>query len=123
MSAEPRTEALTMTTTDYPTTAPVATSYLRQPPQHPLRHLDPDVARSIADAKTRTGLSWRRLAALTGVSHPHLVLLSQGKRVPSTVTAERIIAVLPMSAGEQAALRDAAVVDRGKSRPGKHGRW
>jgi len=108
-----------MTTTDYPTTVPMETSHRRQPPQQPLRYLDPDVARSIADAKTRSGLSWRRLAALTGVSHPHLVLLSKGRRVPSLVTAERIITVLPMSAGEEAALRDAAVADRGKSRPGR----
>jgi hypothetical protein len=105
-----------MTTTNTVPTVPMETPYLRQPPQHPLRHLDPVVARSIADAKTRTGLSWRRLATLTGVSHPHLVLLAQGKRVPSLVTAERIVDVLPMTAREQEALRDAAVSDRGKSR-------
>jgi hypothetical protein len=110
---------LTMTATNPAPTVPLETTYLRQPPQQPLRHLDPDVARSIADAKTRTGLSWRRLAALTGVSHPHLVLLSQGKRVPSTVTAERIIVVLPMTPDEQVALLGAAVADRGKSRPAR----
>ena len=85
----------------HPGTHPKATAVPHgyQPPIAPRRHLDPDVARSIADAKTRSGLSWRRLAALTGVSHPHLVLLSQGKRVPSMVTAERIIAVLPHVGG------------------------
>jgi transcriptional regulator with XRE-family HTH domain len=106
-----------MTATNESTTYPMETTYLRQPPQQPLRHLDPAVARSIADAKTRTGLSWRRLAALTGVSHPHLVLLAQGKRVPSMVTADRIISVLPLTADEQDALRGVAVGDRGKSRP------
>jgi hypothetical protein len=62
-------------------------------------------------------MSWRRLAALTGVSHPHLVLLAQGKRVPSAVTAERLIVVLPLTAGEKEALRSVAVTDRGRSRP------
>jgi len=108
-----------MNTTHPSTGSPVETSYQRQPPLAPLRCLDPDVARSIADAKTRSGLSWRRLATLTGVSHPHLVLLAQGKRVPSMVTAERIGAVLPMTSDEQAALREAAVTDRGKSRPSR----
>ena len=106
-----------MTSTNQSTEFPLETSYLRQPPLAPLRHLNPGVARSIADAKTRTGLSWRRLAAITGVSHPHLVLLSQGKRVPSTVTTERIIAVFPMAPQEQEALRAVAIKDRGRSRP------
>jgi hypothetical protein len=88
-----------------------------QPTIAPRRHLDPEVAESIAEAKTRSGLSWRRLAALTGVSHPHLVLLAQGKRVPSTVTADQIISVLPMTLEQAEALRAVAVADRGKSRP------
>jgi hypothetical protein len=108
-----------MAITDHPPTVPVETSYRRQPPQHPLRHLDPDVARSIADAKTRTGLSWRRLALLTGVSHPHLILLAQAKRVPSTVVARRIAEVFPLTPDQQEALLDAAVGDRGKSRPAR----
>ena len=105
-----------------PTTPPqsqsmeTAVPHGNQPPREPLRHLDPDVARSIADAKTRSGPSWRRLAALTGVSHPHLVLLAQGKRVPSRYTAEHIIDVFPMTPDEAEALRGVAIPDRGKSR-------
>jgi ribosome-binding protein aMBF1 (putative translation factor) len=108
---------LTMTNTNTVPAVPMETSYLRQPPQHPLRYLNPVVAQSIANAKTRTGLSWRRLSTLIGVSHPHLVLLAQGKRVPSLVTAERIISVLSMTLEQAEALRAVATEDRGKSRP------
>ena len=108
-----------MTTTIDSSTFPVETTIPRgnQPPLKPLRHLDPGVAKSLADAKIRSGLSWRRLAVLTGVSHPHLVLLSQGKRVPSRYTTERIIDVFPMTPDEAEALRAVAIPDRGKSRP------
>jgi hypothetical protein len=110
-----------MSATTHPQSNPMVTGVPHgyQSPLKPQRHLDPTVARSIADAKNRTGLSWRRLAALTDVSHPHLVLLSQGKRVPSTVTAGRIAEVLPMTPEEQEALLGAAVADRGKSRPAR----
>ena len=56
----------------------------------PHRYLDPQLAGAIANAKVRSGLSWRQLALLTGVSHPHLVLIAGGKRVPSDLTVERI---------------------------------
>ena len=110
MSTTPHAEAQPMVT---------AVPHGNRPSQQPLRHLDPDIAQSIAEAKVLSGMSWRRLAAIANVSHPHLVLLSKGRRTPSLATAERIMAVLPMSAAEQAALRDAAVTDRGKSRPGR----
>ena len=95
------------------TTYPMETAHNRQP----LRHLNPEVAQSIGQAKNRTGMSWRHLARLIGVSHPHLVLLAQGRRVPSLHTADQIISVLPMTLEQADALRTAAVADRGKSRP------
>ena len=104
---------------DRNTSYPMETSHLMATTHRgqPLRYLDPEVARSIAEAKARTGLSWRRLAQLTGVSHPHLVLLAQGRRVPSLYTADQIISVLPMTLEQAEALRAVAVADRGKSRP------
>ena len=65
------------------TTYPMETVHKRQP----LRYLNPEVAQSIGEAKNRTGMSWRHIARLTGVSHPYLVLLAQGRRVPSLHTA------------------------------------
>ena len=104
---------------DRSTSYPMETTHLMETAHRgqPLRYLDPEVARSIAEAKARTGLSWRRIAALTGVSHPHLVLLSQGRRVPSLYTADRIIDVLPMTLEQAEALRSASTPNRGKSRP------
>ena len=90
------------------------TAHGNRRPQEPQRYLDPDVARSVADAKTRSGRSWRHHAHVTGISHPHLILIAQGKRVPSRYTAERIIAAFDMSPDEEEALR-AVAVDRGKS--------
>ncbi len=107
-----------MSATTHPQSNPMVTvvPHGYQSPITPRRYLDPDIAQSIADAKARTGLSWRQIARLTGVSHPHLVLLSQGRRVPSLHTANQIVMVLPLSASEAAALRGSAVEDRGKSR-------
>ena len=104
---------------DRSTSYPMETTHLMETAHRgqPLRYLDPEVARSIGDAKNRTGMSWRHLARLTGVSHPHLVLLAQGRRVPSLYTADRIISVLPMTLKQGEALRAVAVADRGKSRP------
>ena len=95
------------------TTYPMETVHKRQP----LRYLNPEVAQSIGEAKNRTGMSWRHIARLTEVSHPYLVLLAQGRRVPSLHTADQIISVLPMTMEQAEALRAVAVADRGKSRP------
>ena len=104
---------------DRNTSYPMETSHLMETAhrQQPLRYLDPEVAQSIGDAKNRIGMSWRHIARLTGVSHPHLVLLAQGRRVPSLHTADQIISVLPMTLEQAEALRAVAVPDRGKSRP------
>ncbi len=65
----------------------------------------------------QSGLSNRDAAAQIGVDPSYLSKLVRGTRCPSQVTVERLIAVLPLSEGDQQALRDAAVRDRGKSRP------
>jgi DNA-binding XRE family transcriptional regulator len=108
-----------MSATNHPQNNPMVTviTHGNQQSLTPQRHLDPVVARSIAEAKAGSGLSWRQLARLTSVSHPHLVLLAQGRRVPSLHTADQIISVLPMTLEQAEALRAVAVADRGKSRP------
>lgn len=52
-----------------------------------------------------------------GIDPSYLSKLVRGSRCLSLVTAERIIDVLPMAEGEQEMLRDAAVRDKGRSRP------
>jgi cyanate lyase len=105
--------------TTHPQSDPLDTSVPRghQSPITPQRHLDPVIAESIAEAKTRSGLSWRHLARLSGVSHPHLVRLAQGRRVPSLYTANSIINVLRLTDEQAEALRAVAVPNRGRSRP------
>ena len=60
----------------------------------PQRHLDARLADAIRAGKDATGLSWRGLAAETGVSRAHLNHLSLGKRVPSRLTAQILIDAL-----------------------------
>jgi cyanate lyase len=62
----------------------------------PQRYLDPRLADAIREGKERTGLSWRGLAAATGVSTPHLNHLSLGRRVPSRRVAEILIYALQL---------------------------
>ena len=62
----------------------------------PQRHLDPRLADAIRAGKERTGLSWRGLAAATGISTPHLNHLSLGRRVPSRRVAETLIYALDL---------------------------
>jgi cyanate lyase len=58
------------------------------------RHLDARLADAIRNGKDATGLSWRELAAETGISRAHLNNLSLGKRVPSRLTAQVLIDAL-----------------------------
>jgi hypothetical protein len=46
---------------------------------------------------------------LTGISHSHLVLISQGKRVPSDVTVEAMADILPIDEEALDGLRRVAV--------------
>ena len=77
--------------------------------------MDPEIAASVRRAKERLGESWRFIGGVIGVSHSHLVLISQGKRVPSVVVVEAM-AGMPFQPGEYKRLLDAAVRGRGRDR-------
>lgn len=66
-------------------------------------------------AKQRTRRSWRWIAQYVGVSHPHLVQISNGDRVPSPPVVDAL-AVLPFEPGELEALYAAAAVGKGRDR-------
>ena len=82
--------------------------------RQPRRFLDPELAAGIVDAKRRTGLSWRAVGRLAGRSHGFLVLLGQGRRVPSQLTVEVLADVLPLDADVLAGLRRVAVRREGR---------
>lgn len=90
-------------------------------PRRPLRHLAPDLARAIAEAKEATGMTWREIGARVGVAHGHLVMVSKGYRVPSVVVAELIGEVLPIDHETLDKLLDVAVVGHGRSRQHRSG--
>jgi transcriptional regulator with XRE-family HTH domain len=74
----------------------------------PQRHLDARLADAIRAGKDLTGLSWRALAAETGISRAHLNLISLGKRVPSRQTADALIDALNLDDDIANQLRAAA---------------
>lgn len=85
-------------------------------PGQPRRtQLDPEIAASVARAKKRTGKSWRWLAKRLGISHSHLLQISQGVRCPSRTVA---LAMKPLFGDEEEwhALVEAAVIGRGRDR-------
>ena len=81
----------------------------RPTPRKPQRFLDPALAVGIVEAKERAGLSWREVGRRAGRSHGFLILLAQGKRVPSQLTVEALADVLPLDDSVLAGLRDVAV--------------
>ena len=83
----------------------------------PRRALPPALASALWRAREQSGLTNRQVAAEAGIDPSYLSKLVRGRRCPSQVVAERLVGVLPLTPGEQEALRDAAVADRGKSRP------
>lgn len=91
---------------------PEATTFPGQPRR---TQLDPDIASSVARAKERTGNSWRFPAKRLGISHSHLLQISQGVRCPSRSVA---LAMRPLFVDEDEwyALVDAAVIGRGRDR-------
>ena len=84
-------------------------------PRQPQRFLDPEIAASVKRAKERLHRSWRFIGKCIGVSHSHLVLIAQGKRVPSVVVVEAM-ADLPFGPGEYERLYKAAVRGHGRDR-------
>ncbi len=74
----------------------------------PKRFLDPRLADAIREGKQASGLSWRGLAAATGVSRAHLNHLSLGKRVPSWRVAGILINFLDLDYETAKALRKVA---------------
>jgi hypothetical protein len=107
--------------TTHPPTSPTGRGPMDQsfPVGHhpPRRTLPPDLASALWRAREQSGLTNREVAALAGIDPSYLSKLVRGSRCPSLVTTERIISVLPLTAGEQEALRSVAVTDRGRSRP------
>jgi cyanate lyase len=75
----------------------------------PQRYLDSRLAKAIGAAKDLTGMSWRALAARTGISRAHLNHLSLGKRVPSHRTTEVLISALGLDETVAEELRAASV--------------
>lgn len=106
-----------------PPLAPSTNGTSRTPPDQaetdnqwqPGRYLDPEIAASVQRAKERTRRTWRWIAERIGVSHSHLVLIAQGRRVPSRAVVEAMSA-LPFEDGELDRLRGVAVEGRGRSR-------
>jgi ribosome-binding protein aMBF1 (putative translation factor) len=84
---------MTITTQFTPVPESNTTTERRRHPG-PQRHLDARLASAIRAGKEATGLSWRALAAETGISRAHLNNLSLGKRVPSRQTAQVLIDAL-----------------------------
>lgn len=84
----------------------------------PRCNLRADLAEAVRDAKIRTGRSWRELARRSGVSHPHLVLVSRGQRVPSREVAQKVIAALELDDDTARWLLDEAV-ERAPAPPGR----
>jgi hypothetical protein len=83
----------------------------------PRQILPPDLASALWRARAESGLTNRQVAAQAGIDPSYLSKLVRGSRCPSLVTVERLIVVLPLTAGEREALRSVAVTDRGKSSP------
>jgi cyanate lyase len=85
-----------------------ASAPLRPAPIHPQRHLAPHLAAAIRDGKEATGMSWREFAIVVGRSRAHVHLISQGKRVPSRLTAQMLIDALSLDRDIADELRAAA---------------
>lgn len=103
-------ENATERTTDTPVApAPMSDTAIKEDGHPgPQRHLDARLADAIKAGKEATGLSWRGLAARTGISHSYLHHLSHGRRVPSRRTAEVLIYALGLDDEIAEGLREVA---------------
>ena len=82
----------------------------------PRRTLPADVAGFLRRAREKSGLTNNDVAQLTRVDPSYLSKIVRGTRCPSSVTVERLVAVLPLTPSEVEALRAVGVQDAGKSR-------
>jgi ribosome-binding protein aMBF1 (putative translation factor) len=103
-------ENATERTTDTPVApAPMSDTAIKEDTHPgPQRFLNPRLANAIRVGKERTGLSWRGLAAETGISTAHLNHMSLGKRVPSRRVVGILINALDLDYETAKALRDVA---------------
>ena len=81
----------------------------------PRRTLPADVAATLWRARALFGLTNNELARLMKVDASYFSKLVRGTRCPSSVTVERLIAVLPLTPLGVEALRAVAVQDAGES--------
>jgi ribosome-binding protein aMBF1 (putative translation factor) len=82
----------------------------------PRRTLPADLAAALWRAREKCGLTNNQVARLVGIDPSYLSKVVRGSRSPSSVTAERLIGVLPLTDDEKEALRAVAVQNAGKSR-------
>ncbi|WP_042427552.1 helix-turn-helix domain-containing protein [Streptacidiphilus anmyonensis] len=68
-------------------------------------------------ARLRAGYRLREAERLLAVSHPYLLRLESGERVPSRAVASRIAALFVLDDDERAKLFAAAVDDAGADHP------
>jgi transcriptional regulator with XRE-family HTH domain len=68
-------------------------------------------------ARLRAGYRLREAERLLGVTHPYLLRLESGERVPSRAVALRLAELLAMDEDERAELLAAAVDDVGANHP------
>ena len=79
----------------------------------PRRTLSPAASAVLTEAHHQTGYSYRRVAAVLGITHPYWWRLCRGERAPSTHIAFRIIDSLGLDQDTADLLLDECV-DRGR---------
>lgn len=84
------------------------------------RHLDPDVALMLADARSRRGWPVAEAAARIGISARMVRYLEAGQRVPSQPVAEDIISAYRLGDVDADALREVALPHVGRDSPYRH---
>lgn len=76
-----------------------------------------ELGATINRARLRAGYRLREAERLLAVSHPYLLRLESGERVPSKAVASRLVALFVMDDDERAELLAAAVDDAGANHP------
>jgi plasmid maintenance system antidote protein VapI len=98
---------------DWTHDAAVAHGSLYPVGNYPPRHtLSPTVAAVLTEAHHQTGYSYRRVAAVLGITYPYWWRLCRGERAPSKRVAFRIIDVLGLDQDTADLLLDESVDKR-----------